>query len=128
MLCRRSAWLVPVLFALFAILFVRCDVQLHIGYRVKLYNSGRDPIHVAGTRIAQGMTETIGFVGGEYGEDIELSMSRMDINLGKIKLTEVMTAKNRDVGVIITMTEPVYFDFQFECDKPDRVSVQYIKP
>ena len=128
MLCRRLACLAPLFLVLFAVLSIRCELQLYNGYRVKLLNSGRDPIHFGSHRVAQGQTETVAFVGGQYERVVELSMTRNDINLGKLKLTEVTRATHRDHGALITMTEPVYFDFQFVCDEPSRVSVEYIKP
>lgn len=104
-----------------------CDVQLHDGYRVLLYNAGRDPIHVGSTRCPQNESTVIGFVGGEYEPEISFRLSREDINLGTLTLAQNRraTAKN---DVEVTMTEPVYFDFRFESNDTARVRVSYQPP
>ncbi len=104
-----------------------CDVQLHDGYRVSLYNNGRDPIHVGSTRCPQNESTVIGHVGGEYEREISFTLSREDINLGTLTLTQnrLASAKN---DVLVTMDEPVYFDFIFTSNDTSRVRVTYSRP
>jgi hypothetical protein len=106
---------------------ISCDLQLHDGYRVLLENMGRDPIHVGGTRCPQNQSTVIGYVGGEYEDRVTLGLKREDIDLGTLTLDEnrQATAKN---DVVVTMDEPVYFDFVFTSNDTSRVTVTYSRP
>lgn len=103
-----------------------CDLQLHAGCRVSLKNLGRDPIHVGGTRCPQNQLTHIGFVGGEYEPYLHLGLKREDINLGTLTLYGAPVTAQHDV--VVTMTEPVYFDFRFESNDTARVRVSYQPP
>jgi hypothetical protein len=104
-----------------------CGVQLHNGYKIVLKNLGRDPIHVGGERCPQNEVTHIGYVGGEYEAFANYPLTRNDINLGTLEVRAVGSTTGKS-EVVITMTEPVYFDFRFESADTARVIAEFRAP
>lgn len=100
------------------------------GWQVYLLNSGRDPIHIAGRKVAQSQRVFLDAMGRTNTETEEYDLSRNDINLGKLRVSVLIPSGDYNTGepVTITMTEPVYFDFRFEVDRPAVVEATYIRP
>jgi hypothetical protein len=100
------------------------------GWHIHLQNSGRDPIHVAGRKVAQNQRVFIDAIGRGSTGTWEYNLSRNDIDLGKLSVTVLIPSGDDRSGdpVTITMTEPVYFDFRFEVDRSAVVEATYIRP
>jgi hypothetical protein len=100
------------------------------GWHVHLQNSGRDPIHIAGRKVAQNQRVFIDAIGHGITGSWEYDLSRNDINLGKLRVTVLNPSGDDRSGeaVTITMTEPVYFDFRFEVDRCAVIEATYIRP
>jgi hypothetical protein len=95
------------------------------GTNVYFRNQGLDPIHVGGERIGMQETKFLGNL--ERLEFQDLSLTRMDINLGSIYIAEQGTREKGLYKATITMRETTYFHFVFESDDPN-VSVVYRQP
>ena len=100
------------------------------GWHIHLQNSGRDPIHVAGHKVAQNQRVFIDAIGHSATQTRDYNLSRNDINLGKLRVTVLCPSGEDRSGerVTITMTEPVYFDFRFEVDRSAVIEATYIRP
>lgn len=116
--------------ALFAcvLLGVNCGLfSPNDSYHVSFSNLGRDPIHILGTRFPQNEVKHLTDIGGDYIDEVELELSRMDIDLGKLRVTAVTKPSGKE-RITVTMTEPTYFDLVFTSSDPSKVAVSYIRP
>jgi hypothetical protein len=127
---RKLVLLYPALAVLFvtAVLGVNCDLfSPNDAYVISLNNLGRDPIHVLGTRFADNTTKHLTDIGGDYIDHVELEVTRMDIELGTLRLVAVADPVGLE-KITITMTEPTYFDLVFTSSDPAKVSVTFDRP
>ena len=92
--------------------------------KITFSNQGRDPIHVQGARVAIGESKVVYRLNNGNGQ--HLSLGRNDINLGKLWVYQSNEEQVAHTATI-TMTEPVYFQFEFSCNNPE-VTVEYQRP
>lgn len=121
----RNHMLYRVLVCAMAFACTSCADCFSDGTNVYFRNQGRDPIHVGGERIGMQETKFLGNL--EKLEFQNLSLTRMDIDLGSLYIADLGTRERGLYKATITMNEPAYFDFEFQSDDPN-IQVVYTRP